>query len=150
MDNTEKLLRALIDGLGYEIEEKVISQDSIDALVSLKPLGAVMFTREIDYKVTKKESSNDFDEETQSLLESGRILRGYMKKPTEQDKSMRELISHSEAWSAICGYVLFHKEDVEIGINDFGDLKPVLEFFNRNSAPSEDINHDFGDVDLEW
>lgn len=74
------------------------------------------------------------------------------KGPTQQQKdsfSMSELIAHSDAWNAICDYVLFHKEDIESGINDFGDLKPVWNFFNRNTEPFtlEDIKHNFGEID---
>jgi prevent-host-death family protein len=40
--------------------------------------------------------------------------------------------TNSPAWSAICEYTLDHRDDIEIGINDFGTLRPVLDFFSRN------------------
>ncbi len=37
-----------------------------------------------------------------------------------------------EAFEAIVGFVMSHKDDIEAEINDFGDLKPVWNWFNRN------------------
>lgn len=45
--------------------------------------------------------------------------------------------TNSPEWSAIVQYVLGHKDDIESSINDFGELKPVLDFFNRNCDLSE-------------
>jgi len=55
--------------------------------------------------------------------------------------------TNSPEWSAIVEYVTDHDEDIEIGINDFATLRPVLNFFNRNSKPFtlEDIKHEFGE-----
>ena len=55
--------------------------------------------------------------------------------------------TNDPAWSAIVGYILDHQEDIEVGINDFGRLKPVLEFFSRNCKPltNEDIINTFGE-----
>ena len=38
-----------------------------------------------------------------------------------------------DAFNAVVEYILDHKDDIEIGINDFGTLKPVLDWFSRNS-----------------
>jgi len=85
----------------------------------------------------------DIEEIYEESLPSGQITiphdyKVIKKEPTQQEKAsfdMSELISHSEAWCAICDYVLEHKDDIGYSINDFGTLKPVLEFFYRNSKP---------------
>ena len=53
--------------------------------------------------------------------------------------------TNSPAWSAIVKYVLDHKDEIEFGVSDFDTLKPVMEFFNRNSKPFtfENIKHEF-------
>jgi hypothetical protein len=33
-----------------------------------------------------------------------------------------------EIWAKVSEYVLGHRSDIEHGINDFGDLKPVLDW----------------------
>jgi hypothetical protein len=40
----------------------------------------------------------------------------------------------SPEWAAIVEYVLNHKDDIENGVNDFGDLQPMLDYFNRNCS----------------
>jgi hypothetical protein len=37
---------------------------------------------------------------------------------------------NSDAWSSIVDYVLSHRRDIESDINDFGTLRPMLDFFN--------------------
>lgn len=39
----------------------------------------------------------------------------------------------NDAWSAIVGYVISHEDDIRRDMEDFGELRPVLDFFNRNS-----------------
>jgi hypothetical protein len=53
MSNTEKLLRALIDALGYEVEE-VETKRSIVRLSELDTTPYPDFILTTDYKVTKK------------------------------------------------------------------------------------------------
>jgi len=54
-----------------------------------------------------------------------------------------------DAWSAIVEYVTDHDDDIELGINDFATLRPVLEFFNRNVEPFETIDYNFGESILK-
>ncbi len=35
----------------------------------------------------------------------------------------------SPEWSCVVGYILGAKEDIELGINNYGELKPMLDFF---------------------
>lgn len=37
-------------------------------------------------------------------------------------------------WAAIVDYTLAHKDDIENDINDFGYLRPVLEYFYREDV----------------
>jgi len=39
----------------------------------------------------------------------------------------------SKEWGCIVEYLTDHYEDIEIGIDDFGTLKPIMEFISRNS-----------------
>jgi len=45
--------------------------------------------------------------------------------------------TNSPAWCAIVQYITSHSDDIENSIDDFGDLMPVWEFFNRESDLSE-------------
>jgi len=129
MDNTEKLLRAFIEAQGYEIE-KIYNQRkyNYECALAAETNAPFLKTHEdfIDYKVTKKQKD-------------------------KEAYSMAELIAHSDAWNAICDYVLAHKEDIESNVNDFETLKPVWDFFNRNTKPFtfEDIKHEFGESELQ-
>jgi len=96
----------------------------------------------------------EIEEIFEQKIPSGQILiphdyKVIKKQEGEEAYSMAELIAHSDAWNAICDYVLAHKEDIESGINDFETLKPVWDFFNRNTEPFtlEDVKHEFGEID---
>ena len=39
----------------------------------------------------------------------------------------------SPEWGCIVEYVTIHEVDIETETDDYGDLKPMLEYFNRNS-----------------
>ena len=92
MSRELKLLTALCESLGFEIEE--IEEQKI-------PSGQIIVTQGYNLKTKKYKSV--------------------------------ELPVHGDEWSSIVGFILSHKDDIENGINDYGDLMPVLEFFNRNS-----------------
>lgn len=40
---------------------------------------------------------------------------------------------NGKVWDSIVSFVLTHRDDIENNINDYGDLKPVWDFFNRNT-----------------
>jgi len=61
-----------------------------------------------------------------------------MTNTTEQRSPFPWMETNSPAWGAIVEYVTSHSSDIENSINDFGELKPVLDFFNRN-VPETDI-----------
>ena len=44
------------------------------------------------------------------------------------------ITAQSKEWACVVGYLLAHDTDIETGVNDYGDLKPMLDFFNRNST----------------
>ena len=89
MSKELKLLEALCEGLGFEVEE--IEEQKI-------PSGQIIVTQ--GYKVKNKE---------------------YVSLPI-----------HGEEWAVIVKFIISHKDDIENDINDYGDLMPVLDFFNRN------------------
>lgn len=147
MDNTEKLIRAWLKCEGYEIEETVIKKPFNTGMGNPEIIETIKL---IDYKVTKKEADQKWFETVVTKQRANGIKsHGDMLQKATESFSMAELIAHSDAWSAICDYTLTHKEDIESGINDFETLKPVWDFFNRNTEPFtlEDIKHDFGEID---
>lgn len=38
----------------------------------------------------------------------------------------------SDEWDCVVDYVSSHYDDIEGDVNDFGTLKPILKFINRN------------------
>lgn len=38
----------------------------------------------------------------------------------------------SDEWGCVVDYVSSHYDDIEDDVNDFGTLKPILKFMNRN------------------
>ena len=40
---------------------------------------------------------------------------------------------NSPEWTCIVDFVLAHRGDIESSINDFDYLKPMLDYFNRDS-----------------
>lgn len=123
MSNTDKLLRALIDALGFKVESGDINAgDLIDnsrssGVYSTKEINQlypnkhivtehfggnwIVSEPSIDYKVTKKKPQVCFDVD-------------------------------SPEWNAIVTFVLNQADDIEHGIEGYGDLKPMLDYFNRN------------------
>jgi len=100
-----KLLLALCDALGFEVED-------IEDLIPDRNCGGFRNGKAfqgryeiVDYKLTKKEPVSCFV-------------------PIEVQ---------SDEWGAITQYVTAHVDDIKNNINDYGDLMPVWEFFNRNS-----------------
>ena len=120
MTNEMKLLTALINELGFDVERVCVNQKDIESQEkrfreSFKveackwwqfPPERPVYIYNIDpiceYKLTKKEEAV--------------VL------PVEGD-----------FWGAIVKYIVAHHDDIESKINDYGDLKPVLDYFNRNS-----------------
>jgi hypothetical protein len=118
MNNTDKLLRALIDALGFDINrELTLVRGNLANSLGRKQNQEYDFlgnghyqeiNRVNNYKVTKKES------------------------PLNELGSCVPMEIQSEAWGSIINYVESHSKDIECGTNDYGDLLPVWEFMNRN------------------
>lgn len=69
-------------------------------------------------------------------LPSGQILAPLQYKLTNNKPALVPIEIHSDEWSCIVNFVTSHSDDIEQGINDFGDLKPLWDFMNRNSNGS--------------
>lgn len=50
----------------------------------------------------------------------------------QENKGIR-LDVNGDVWGAIVSFVTAHQDDIENGENDFGELLPVCEYFNRNT-----------------
>ena len=113
MNNTDKLLRAFIEASGYEIEEV-----KREALAGEEPdLFLLDKNYIIDYKVTKRDNGvKQFAADV--FYRTGDIV---------------PLPIKSKAWGCIVEYVTSHAGDIESDTNDFGTLKPIWDFMNRDS-----------------
>ena len=108
-----KLLRAFIEASGYEVEEEkftIMTDGTRYEGHENAGLKEICIDKEVtNYKVAKKHSSPFPWMDTNSL-----------------------------SWLSIVDYVLLHEEDIELNVDSFGTLKPVLDFFNRNNSRLEE------------
>ena len=115
MNNTDKLLRAFIEASGYEIKEVVV--DKVIPDLSRVERSTLTIKDVIDYKVTKRDNGvKQFAADV--FYRTGDIV---------------PLPIKSKAWGCIVEYVTSHDGDIESDTNDFGTLKPMLDFMNRDS-----------------
>ncbi len=63
-------------------------------------------------------------------IPSGQIIKP--EKYTLRGGSSVRLDVNGAEWQAIVGYVINHQIDIEQCINDYGDLQPLLDYFNRD------------------
>lgn len=109
MNDTHKLLLAFIEASGFDVEEEYkvyISGVYIRTQKHKYPKDINnMFPvhNETDYKVTKKEA-----------------------------EAMVTLPVQSEAWGCVVEFVSKHAEIIQSSSGDIGELKPMLDFMNRN------------------
>ncbi len=116
MNNTEKKLDALIDALGFDVEEKhVFDADAYQRQCCVYALTCLKANKEDhiqpEFKFTKR----------------------------DEIEAMVPMSVNSEAWGAIVEYITNHRGDIEAGTNDFDTLRPVWQFFNRaiSGLPNE-------------
>ena len=109
MNNTDKLLRAFIEASGYEIEEVRTLSPPCKVASNIDPeTGLMRYVAALDFE------------------------RGYSidYKVTKKDDFV-PLPVQSKEWGCIVEYITDHYEDIEIGIDDFGALKPIMDFISR-------------------
>lgn len=124
-----KLLRAFIEASGYEIENVVDTKET---------------------PITKQSGVNRITLKTLSMQDSGLVTdhtgaykRGlcgcyYLKPSLAVDYEVTNKIAFvpitvkSDEWGCIVKYVTSHMDDINADINDFGELKPLVKFMNRN------------------
>ena len=107
MSDEMKLLRAFIEASGYEIETSSGKVSCGCSGYTGSGCGCCNFTgfisKPFDYKVTKK-----------------------------HPVALVPIPIQSDEWSCIVKFVESHANDIEQDINDFGELKPMWDFMNRN------------------
>jgi hypothetical protein len=103
MENIEKKLDALIDVLGFDVEEFDITRAE-----GYDPYPVYKVT---DYKLTKRID----------------------KLPLDCRVPCVPLPIQSKAWGSIVSFVTSHRDDIIIGVNDYGDLRAILDFMERSS-----------------
>ena len=72
----------------------------------------------------------EFDEG--QVIPSGQILVPAKYTLTDIKEAFVNIPLKGEVWGSMVNYILAHQFDIEGDINDFGSLKPVLDFFSRN------------------
>jgi hypothetical protein len=113
MNNTDKLLRAFIEASGFEVEE-------------------------IKGRMTEKEKEEV--RRNAAFLGHPAPSEDFLSSPYGIDYKVTKkkpyipITAQSKEWACVVGYLLAHDTDIEAGVNDYGDLKPMLDFFNRNST----------------
>lgn len=130
MNSTDKLLRAFIEASGYEIEEveevelwrtiPFMGQTERDMLHHKEFCGCVISRVKTD---------------TENHWELHRKIIDYKvtKKAVESNAYQVILDTQGPEFSCIVKYITDHIDDIESSVNDFGILKPMLDYFNRNS-----------------
>jgi len=150
MNNTEKKLDALIDALGFDVEESTTTNKlhrifDGNQVVELPDHEIVT----IDYKVTKKPFdilSDDYTDEVLRLHKTIQESNTYNKELYMDNCELKKNLANlkavepfvpltikSEAWCCIVQFVIDHAGDIEAGTNDFDKLRPILSFMSRDS-----------------
>jgi len=123
MDNTEKLNEEIAEYLERNCSNcyaKILADGRIWFSDKFEISDLIKVMEILGYKLTKGEPTHTFE-----VIGENSVFK------------MSELISHADVWSAITTYVLAHRSDIELDINDFGTLKPVSDFFNRSCNEKE-------------
>jgi hypothetical protein len=117
MNNTEKKLDALIDALGFDVEQ-IRTRDNETYNHDLKAYGGMLgmmpangrdYIR-TEFKLTKRD------------------------KPVDNTPvGLGPMPENSAAWGSIVRYILRHRMEIELGSDDFDTLRPALSFFNGTS-----------------
>jgi hypothetical protein len=115
MNNTEKKLDALIDALGFDVEEKhVFDADAYQRQRCVYALTCLKANKEDhihpEFKFTKRDETVD-----------------------NTPVGLGPMPENSAAWGSIVRYILRHRMEIELGIDDFYTLRPALSFFNGTS-----------------
>ncbi len=113
MNNTEKKLDALIDALGFDVEEVVTTVHPPFSI--MKACFTDRYNQQgpvhtVNYKLTKRD------------------------KPVYNvPVGLGPMPVNSAAWGSIVRYILRHRMEIELGSDDFDTLRPALSFFNGTS-----------------
>ena len=74
----------------------------------------------------------DFEFEEGRSIPSGQILVPSKYVLTDSVRIGTHTPIENNVFGVMVEYILAHQGDIESGINDYGSLKPVLEYFSRN------------------
>mgnify|MGYP003639762092 CR=1 FL=1 len=136
MNNTDKLLRAFIEASGYEIETvcdyKERDMSEVEAQAHNKGFGCATGYRLLTESGSQKLLIDD-DGNYKGVLIEPIVDYKVTKKVVESNEHQVIFDTQSPEWSCIVKYITDHVDDIESNINDFDTLKPMLDYFNRNS-----------------
>lgn len=130
MSNTDKLLRAFIEAQGLEIETlldyKERDMSEVEAMAHNKGFGCAT-----GYRLLTVPGSQEL------LIDDNGNYKGVLIEPVVDYKVTKKEAQvcfdvDSPEWKCIVDYVLGARFEIEIKENNFGDLQPMLDFFNRN------------------
>ena len=74
----------------------------------------------------------DIEFEEGRSIPSGQILIPSKYVLTESVRAGTHTPIENDVFGVMVEYILAHQSDIENSVNDFGNLKPVLEYFSRN------------------
>jgi hypothetical protein len=150
MTDEMKLLRAFIEASGYEIEISNGKTSCGCSGYTGSGCGCCNFTgfisKPVNYKVTKNPiKPNSYIKCNKCgthlaynspldacLCGNSHNLERTNSEPLECVMPCVPLPIQSDAWGSVVEYCSDHNEDIEIGINDFATLRPMMGFINRN------------------
>lgn len=127
MDNTEKLLRAFIEASGYDIEKTIdtkLTPISKQSGLNRITAGALTMARNNLATVNGNEYKRG-DDECYYLEGSLDVDYKVTKKPQPC------FDADSPEWACVVDYVLGARDEIELGINNFGDLRPILNYLTK-------------------
>ena len=135
MNNTDKLLRALIEASGYEIEKIIDTKETpISKQSGLNRIAVSAMTMvRTDLAIDNSGEYKRGDDECYYRNASMEVDYKVTKKEVESNAYQVILDTQGLEFSCIVKYITNHIDDIEQGVNDFDTLKPMLDYFNRNS-----------------
>lgn len=131
MNNTDKLLRAFIEASGYEIETlldyKEKKMQKAEAMRHNTGWGAKL----TEYSLSSTHGCMlDIDEDG---LYTARLREPVVDYKVTKKKAQAIFDVDSPEWKGLVSFVLQESVNIELDIERYRDLKPMLDYFNGKS-----------------
>jgi hypothetical protein len=148
MNNNEKKLDALIDALGFDVEESHVLDSDAYRRQCIAYSGSIhlMANKEDHIHPEFKFTKRDEPVEENKTITVSHALNMLCKRDRDIIDSFNNSDSvdntpvglgpmavNSAAWVSIVRYILRHRMEIDLGSDDFDTLRPALSFFNGTS-----------------